>query len=306
MFKSIKKSFELFKRNWADYLGVSFIFGVIVFVGILIGQVFLGLLIPFILIIIPAIISLKFCVFQACNKEQVEIKNLKIGFVTLFKSIKVYSVVILKPLLIGLLVGLCVLYLFTIPAVNIASETMPNLFESLYTSETIMYTYKEMLQIDEVRNLINIGSLVSIIVGYLVYFSLKLKRDFIPFVAFEMPINSKRAITMNNKVLKGKYLKFFLNNFIVLLMFIVPGAITLLVYKLLAANAVYSTLTITLVCSLVMCILSSPLITLKQLNYIQAYKLMSKPFKEDFDNELKNVIKEIEELQKIINKNDEK
>ena len=45
---------------------------------------------------------------------------------------------------------------------------------------------------------------------------------------------------------------------------------------------------------------------IKQLHYIHSYKEYSKPYKEDFDNELKNVIKEIEELQKIINKKDEK
>ena len=111
---------------------------------------------------------------------------------------------------------------------------------------------------------------------------------------------------MNKKVLKGKYVKFFLSNFVILLMFVVPGAITYLVYTSLISNPVYSSFTILTVCSAVMCVLSSPIITLQQLHYIHSYKELSKPFKEDFDNELKNVIKEIEELQKIIDKNEEK
>ena len=39
---------------------------------------------------------------------------------------------------------------------------------------------------------------------------------------------------------------------------------------------------------------------IKQLYCIHAYKAYSKPFKEDFNNELKNVIKEMEELQRAL------
>ena len=306
MFKNLKLALASFKKNWKDYLALSFVFGVIIFLGVLIGQTILGMLIAFIAIMIPAIISLKFCTFQSYDKPQVEYKSLKIGFLTFFKSIKIYFVVILKPLLIGLLFTMLILYIFTYNAINIALDVMPNLLDSLANSETMIYAYEEMMKIEEVKNLINIGALVSIIVGFLVMFALKLKRDFIPFVAFEMPITSKRAIAMNNKVLKGRYLKFFLSNFIILLMFLIPGAITYLVYTALASNPVYSSFTILAVCSAVMCVLSSPIITLQQLHYIHSYKELSKPFKEDFDNELKNVIKEIEELQKIIDKNEEK
>lgn len=306
MFKNLKLALASFKKNWKDYLALSFVFGVIIFLGTLIGQTVVGMLIAFIAIMIPAIISLKFCTFQSYDKPQVEYKSLKIGFLTFFKSIKIYFVVILKPLLIGLLFTVLILYVFTYSAINIALDVMPNLLDSLANSETMIYAYEEMMEIEEVKNLINIGTLVSIIVGFLVMFSLKLKRDFIPFVAFEMPITSKRAIAMNNKVLKGRYLKFFLSNFIILLMFLVPGTITYIVYTALASNPVYSAFTILAVCSAVMCVLSSPIITLQQLHYIHSYKELSKPFKEDFDNELKNVIKEIEELQKIIDKNEEK
>ena len=306
MFKNLKLALASFKKNWKDYIALSFVFGVIIFLGVLLGQALVGMLIAFIAIMIPAIISLKFCTFQSYDKPQVEYKSLKIGFLTFFKSIKIYFVVILKPLLIGLLFSVLILYVFTYFAVSKALEIMPNLLESLANSETMIYAYQEMMEIEEVKNLINIGTLVSVSVGFMVMFALKLKRDFIPFVAFEMPITTKRAIAMNKKVLKGRYVKFFLSNFVILLMFAIPGAITYFVYTLLASNPVYSSFTILAVCSAVICILSSPIITLQQLHYIHSYKELSKPFKEDFDNELKNVIKEIEELQKIINKNEEK
>ena len=89
-------------------------------------------------------------------------------------------------------------------------------------------------------------------------------------------------------------------------MFLVPGAITYLVHNALASNPIYSSFTIIAVSSATMCVLASPIVMLMQLHYIHSYKELSKPFKEDFDNELKNVIKEIEELQKIIDKKDEK
>lgn len=306
MFKNLKLAFSAFKKNWKDYLALSFVFGMIIFLGILLGQLVIGLLIAFIAIMIPAIISLKFCAFQSFDKQQVEYKSFKIGFITFFKSIKVYSLVILKPILIGLLFVVITLYFFMVPAINIASETIPNVIEALANSETFMYTYEEMLKIEEVKKLIDIGTIVSLVIGLLVAFSIKLKRDFIPFVAFEMPITSKRAIAMNKKILKRKYFGFFLGGLMIILMLLVPGAITYLVHRVMSSNEIYSSFTITTICSAIMCTLSSPIIMLLQLYYIYSYKELSKPFKEDFDNELKNVIKEIEELQKIINKNDEK
>ena len=306
MFNNLKLALQSFKRNWQDYLAISFVFSVILFVGVLLGQLVVGPLIAFIIVFIPAIISLKFCAFHSYNKSQVEYRSLKIGFLTFFKSLKIYFIVIFKPVLIGFLVG-CVAYsCFLSPAMDIASETIPNLAESLANYDTFAYTYEEMMQIDEVKNLMTIGLIVSVAVGYLVCFALKLKRDFIPFVAFEMPINSKRAIVMNGRILKGNYFKFFVSALIVVLMFVLPLAAAYLANVMLASNDTLSPTTISLISILVFCVLAGPIIMLKQLHYIHSYKEYSKPYKEDFDNELKNVIKEIEELQKIINKNDEK
>ena len=306
MFNNIKSAFQSFKKNWQDYLAISFVFGVLVFIGVLVSYFLSGMLLAYIIVIIPAIMSLKFCTFQAYGKEKIEYRSLKIGFITFFKSVKIYSIVILKPLLIAFLIGCLVFSFFLSNAITIAGEKIPNLVESLSNYETFIYTYEEMIAVDKVGSLMNIGLIVSFAIGYLIYFSLKLKRDFIPFVAFEMPMTSKRAIAMNEKVLKGSYLKFFVSNLIVTLMFAAPVGLALLMGKALSSNEVLSPTTITLVSSLVFCLFAGPIATVKQLHYISAYKSYSKPFKEDFDNELKNVIKEIEELQKIIDKKDEK
>ena len=299
MFNDLKLAFQSFKRNWTDYLAISFVFAMIVFIGIFVGQAMVGLLLGFIIVIIPAIISLKFCIYQSYDKPTVEYRSLKIGFLTFFKSIKVYFVVILKPLLIGLLVGIITYSFFLEPALMIAKETMPNILESLSDYETFMYAYEEMLQIKEVQKIVNIGMVVSALVGYLTFFCLKLKRDFIPFVAFEMPINSKRAISMNSKMVEKKnYFKFLIPNLAILLMLVIPGALVYLAKIGLETNEVFSPTTIELLLTLLFVISASPIITLKQLHYIYAYKSYSKPFKEDFNNELKNVIKEMEELAK--------
>lgn len=304
MFNDLKLAFQSFKRNWTDYLAISFVFAMIVFIGIFVGQAMVGLLLGFIIVIIPAIISLKFCIYQSYDKPTVEYRSLKIGFLTFFKSIKVYFVVILKPLLIGLLVGIITYSFFLEPALMIAKETMPNILESLSDYETFMYAYEEMLQIKEVQKIVNIGMVVSALVGYLTFFCLKLKRDFIPFVAFEMPINSKRAISMNSKMVEKKnYFKFLIPNLAILLMLVIPGALVYLAKIGLETNEVFSPTTIELLLTLLFVISASPIITLKQLHYIYAYKSYSKPFKEDFNNELKNVIKEMEELAKKIDKN---
>ncbi len=306
MFDNLKLAFQSFKRNLGDYLAISFVFGVIVFIGVLIGQSILGMLLAGIIIIIPAIISLKFCLYQSYDKAQVEYRSLKIGFLTFFKSIRIYFVVILKPFFVALLVGIISYSFFLTGAINVASETIPNIQEALSNYDTFVYTYEEMLKIEEVKNLLDVGNIISLIIGYFVYFSLKLKRDFIPFIAFEMPINSKRAINMNAKILKGKYFQFFINNLIIVLLFLLPLGLAYLTNTWLSSYEVLSASTIYLLSALVFCVVSSPLCTLKQFHYIYAYKSYSKPYKEDFDNELKNVLKEIQELQKFIDKNDEK
>lgn len=305
MFTNLKLAFNSFKKNWQDYLAISFVFGVITFIGVLIGRTMIGMLLAYIIIAIPAIISLKFVAFQSYDKQKVEYRSLKVGFMTLFKSIKIYFIVVLKPFFIGLLIGIIVYSIFLSQGINIASETIPNLMETLAQRSTFEYAYEEMLSIKKVKNLLNIGEIVSLVVGFLVYFCLKLKRDFIPLMAFEMPISSKRAITMNEKILKGKYVKFLITSLLVVLLFAIPGGLAYLTKYLMSRNEVFSSTTIFFISAIVFCILSAPIILYKQLFYIASYKEYSKPFKEDFDNELKNVIKEIEELQKMINNDKE-
>ena len=306
LFNDLKLAFQSFKKNWVDYLAISFVFSMIVYIGILIGQAITGLLISFIVVIVPAIIGLKFCVFQAYGKSQVEYRSLKIGFLTFFKSIKVYFIVILKPLLIGFFIGLVVYSLFLESALRVATETIPNIMESLVDYDTFYYTYEEMIKISDVKRILDIGKIVSVGSGYLIAFCLKLKRDFIPFLAFEIPINSKRAIAMNNSFLeKKKYFKFLLVNLIILLLFALPAGLAYLTKIGMQANEVFSDNTIGLIMVLVFIVLASPIITLKQLHYVYSYKTYSRPFKEDFNNELKNVIKEMEEIAKKIDKNNQ-
>lgn len=301
MFSGLKLAFQSFKKNISDYLGIAFVFGVIVFLGVLLSEFLLGSLFSFIIVIIPAIISLKFCAFHSYNKEEVDFKNMKIGFLTFFKSIRIYSMVVLKPILISLALGLVVFSFFYSYAVEVASETMPNLYNDLLNVETMLYVYEDMMKIEQVKSLFNIGLVVSFIVGYITCFALKLKRDFIPFIAFEMPINSKRAIDMNKKMINNNYFKFFVSHLVVEIMYLIPLALAFFVYYIMSSNEVYSPTTIFVVSSMAFCVLSSPISMLKQLHYVGDYKVYSKPMKEDFDNELKNILKEIEDLQKKIN-----
>lgn len=304
MFNDLKLALQSFKRSWKDYLSISFVFSMIVFIGILLGNLVLGLLIGFIIIIIPAIISLKFCAYQAHDKQEVQYRSLKIGFLTFFKSLRIYLLVILKPLFIGFVVGLIIYSLFLDKAIVEASQSIEGLTESLSNYETFKYTYNKMLEIDGVNKILTLGQYISLIAGFLIFFLLKLKRDFIPFIAFEMPINSKRAVSINGKILeKKKYIIFAFVNLIILAMFIVPITIALLIRMGLQSNEVLSLTTINLLTVLSFVILCSPIVMLQQLHYAYAYKAYSKPYKEDFNNELKNVLKEMEELAKKIDEN---
>lgn len=306
MFNDLKQALLSFKKNWEDYLGVSFVFGVILFIAFLLGHSIIGLLLAYIAIAIPAIISLKFFASQAYDKNQIEYRSLKIGFLTIFKSIRIYFVVVLKPILIGFFIGVVIYSIFLEFAINIASASIPGLLESLSNYETMIYAYEEMLEIEKVKDLLDIGVFASFAIGFLTYFVLKLKRDFIPFVAFEVPISSSRAIEMNKRMLNKRYLQFFLNNFLILLMYSVPFFLAYLTKMGLGNNEILSPITIELVSGAVFCVVSAPVVMLNQLYYVHSYKSYSKPFKEDFNNELRNVIKEMEEITKSIDKNNEK
>ena len=112
---------------------------------------------------------------------------------------------------------------------------------------------------------------------------------------------------MNGNMLKKKqYIKFLIPNLVILAMFLIPGGIAFLVKLWLETNEVLSPTTVGLMTTLAFLIFAAPIITFSQLHYLYAYKNYAKPFKEDFNNELKNVIKEMEELAKKIDKNDEK
>lgn len=304
MFNDLKLAFQSFKKNIVEYLALSFIFGTILFIGVLLSEFLVGPILAFVIVAIPAIISLKFCAFHSHSKEEVDFKNMKIGFLTFFKSIKIYSIVTLKPFLISFGIGLIIFSFFYSYAIEIASQTIPDLYEKLLNVDTMIYTYEDMLKIEGVKKAFVLGLIISSVIGYVTYFSLKLKRDFIPFVAFEMPINSKRAIDMNVKMVKGNYLRMFIPNIVVSLMYLIPLGLAVLIGCVLSQNAIYSEITVVLVASMVFCVVAGPVSLIKQLHYVYNYKTYSKPMKEDFDNELKNILKDIEELQKKIdNKN---
>ena len=103
MIDNIKQTFIKFKKHPVEYLTVSIIFAFIAYLGILLGNMFLGSLgniIGFIFVIIPILIGLKYATYYAVIKGKFEPKLMKVGFLTYFRSIRVYLLVILKPLAI--------------------------------------------------------------------------------------------------------------------------------------------------------------------------------------------------------------
>ena len=86
---------------------------------------------------------------------------------------------------------------------------------------------------------------------------------------------------------KGKFRK-YLN---ILIVFAIPFALAILTKVLLETNEIFSPTTVNLLMTLVFCVFGAPIITFKQLHYVFSYKSYSKPLKEDFNNELKNVMR---------------
>ena len=72
MFNDFKYAFQSFKKNIADYLAISFVFSVLMLICFLVGKFILGAILAIIIVAVPAIISLKFCAYHSCNKEEVE------------------------------------------------------------------------------------------------------------------------------------------------------------------------------------------------------------------------------------------
>ena len=59
MFNDLKLAFQSFNKNFGDYISIAFVFGMILFIGVLVSEFLFGPLISYIAVVIPAIISVR-------------------------------------------------------------------------------------------------------------------------------------------------------------------------------------------------------------------------------------------------------
>ncbi len=298
MIDNIKQTFIKFKKHPVEYLTVSIIFAFIAYLGILLGNMFLGSLgniIGFIFVIIPILIGLKYATYYAVIKGKFEPKLMKVGFLTYFRSIRVYLLVILKPLAIAMVTTLLVEILGSFVNVGILYFSEPSMFQA-----EAFIGYEEMMKLlseNELSGLIaNITTIVALATGYIVFIVAKSTRNFIPYFAFEVPLKLTSAEIVNKKIVSQNHKQYFFSNVLIGLLFIIPFVIVFSLKEYVFISETLNPDTVTLALIGILLVLASPIFTLLQINNILAYKKLSKPYDDELKKEIVNVMREIKNM----------
>ncbi len=305
MIKGLKLTFEKFKKNIWDYLNVSLAFSLFTFLFLFIGYLILqdiGVILAFVFLVIPLLMGYKYLIFAAYHQGKVKTKLFKVGFMTYFKSMRIYFSVILKPLFMALISSLVVTFLGSFVVMLYLRFAGIIAFDVVPTREMLI----EIISGNEISTLIlNITSFVSIVVSIIIFFLTKISRNSIVYLAYEVPLSVENAEATCKKMIKGNYFKVLFSKLLISSLYVFPLVICYVLYKFVLIEPVFLESTAYYVIAAVFFLLSSPIFALKQLNSVATYRRLSKPFEEDFKKEIEKLIKEIDKRKKELEENKE-
>ncbi len=269
-----KKSF---RENKAEYLGLSFIFCVILFITFLVGYFVPWLsLIVFLLVDIPLIMGYKHFIWFGPASAETLIEGFKVslicGYLNFVSYMKIFFTCNIKAFLSAFLamigsvfVGSYVIKLSLgeqiegiINGFGDANVSYQQLFDSISGNETLIKA-------------IFIVEIVSIIVALLTFYFVKLNRALLPYVSFLRLTNLEGksmsgVISHTKRILKTNRFKFYLKATVCHLFYLIPAGLCVLTYFLLSKNPVYSLTTLDLVSAVVFFITLFPAILFVELN----------------------------------------
>lgn len=305
MFKIIKESFNLYKKHIYEYTTISLAVAFFIYLIFMLGYSTLtmsGVLFGFTFLIVPLLISLKFTVHGGVIHNLVNFKNMKIGFATYFRSVKLYFLTIIKPLLKSIIVYFLCTFLTSIVVVYILTAANPELLNNFYQPGFANSIQELINENSSATKIQDIGAIIGMIVTVISFFIFKSNLDFIPFMAFEFPLDAKKAAEFNKKMLKKHRAKYVFSLFGIVSFAIIPLFICLLLYRFVFLGGPMEMNIIVFILLGVFMLLSAPIVTLIQITHVNIYMKRLIPFEDEIDIEVNKALEEIMKVIDEINK----
>lgn len=273
--EALKK--KSFKENKLEYLGLSLIFCLILFVTFVIGYFvpFISILI-FIFVDIPIIMGFKHFIWFGPASGETLIDGFKVsmicGYLNFISYIKIFFTTNIKALMFAALA----FFVSTIAGTTILEFVYKSDFEAIFANGNAISDYQNtinlILENEKIANGMIICEGISLIIALITFYLVKLNRAILPYISF-LRLSSLEGKSMEGviahtkKALAGKRIKFYLKSTLVHLWYLIPIALTALVYALLSSNPVYSPTTLDLISMLTLFVSMFPAVLFVELNY---------------------------------------
>ena len=298
--KVLKETFALMKKDPTGCANAALIWIATLAATVLLSVALRVELLPilYVIIVMPSIISIRFIFLSYSTGKRISYKSYKIGYVTFQSSVKLYFRMIVDALVtfISMMVAAAVIYII---AFRYAEPSTYDKF--IQTTDFV-----EMFKLITSPTWFNEFFIVAFIVSAIVYYLVKFRSNFLPFIAFQAPIDARSAKKMSALMLKGNYLHYSLVNLSSLL-FLVPigllgyGAYHYMYYVQIA-TAYSSLLVAVLLCSLLLV----PVVSFYGIYNAVYYNSHSAPFQKEINGALEKLLRELRELEDVASRDDDK
>ena len=248
-----------FKEHKAEYLGLTFIFCSILFITFLIGYFvpWIGILV-FLFLDIPLMMGYKHFIWFGPASGETLTDGFKVslicGFLNFVSYVKIFVTCNLKPILIGILAIIASTiaggYIIELALHDHITELMQAI-----GSANVVEGMKIFMADETILHATSIAASVSLLIGFLVFYCLKLNRAILPYVSFLRMTNlegkSMDGVIANTKrLLSYRRFKFYFKATLYHALYVIPFGACTLTYFLLSTNPIYSPTTLTLMSSL--------------------------------------------------------
>ena len=265
-----------FKENKLEYLGLSLVFCLMLFVTFVIGY-FVPLLavLIFIFVDIPFIMGFKHFIWFGPASGETLIDGFKVSMICGYLNFVSYTKIFFTANVKAILGAVIAFFVSNIVGAFVLDSVLGGEFEALLNTLENTTTYNDLVNVmvnnEAIMKGMMICQLIAFIVSLVTFYIVKLNRAILPYVSFLRLTNlegksMEGVISHTKKVLETKRWTYYLRATLVHLWYLLPIGLTVLTYILLASNPVYSPTTLDLISSLVFFVSMVPAVLFVELN----------------------------------------
>ena len=164
----------------------------------------------------------------------------------------------------------------------------------------------DLVKIIHIAPYLNYILLGSTAVAGIAYYLIKMQYNFLPYIAFQSPIDARSAKDMGAMMARKKYIKYILFNVSALLFFVPISVGGYFLYNYLVTNKILHTLASFSAVAGAMLILSMPVVAFYGLLNVVFYNRSSIPFQSQINHALDKLLNELKALEENNFKDDSK